>query len=263
MSSAALVLLPLIGRANPPLQLTKPLDAAGAISLITGTSVDALSGSLRGYLVHNLPPTLYDASPGWGRTIRVSKVEWRGKGLDVHPETVYKDKNDGIWRQIRFTADNLADTMVFDIRNVRNELGCLRFDVYLSFDARIYYLHQRWETGHKLYDGHSQARMRIKCSLSCEATCRLEPNDTILPDAVVRLRVLKTDLTYDNFVVEHLAGIGGEAAKILGGALKGGLKQWHPSLERALLAKAEAAIVKAGDTKEVHVSLLKLLKSKP
>jgi hypothetical protein len=63
-------------------------------------------------------------------------------------------------------------------------------------------------------------------------------------------------------VVEHIAGLGGEAAKLLGDAARGSIKQWRPSMEHELLAKANVAIVKAGDTKEVRVSLSKLLGKK-
>ena len=38
------------------------------------------------------------------------------------------------------------------------------------------------------------------------------------------------------------------------------MEQWRPSLERNLLEKADAAIVKAGDTQEVRLSVEKLLK---
>jgi hypothetical protein len=44
--------------------------------------------------------------------------------------------------------------------------------------------------------------------------------------------------------------------------VKKGLDQWHPSLERELLAKADAALVKAGDLKEVRVGLASLFQGK-
>jgi hypothetical protein len=103
--------------------------------------------------------------------------------------------------------------------------------------------------------------MRVRLTLRCEATGRLETKD-FLPEAVVRLRVVGSELGYDNFVVEHIAGLGGEAAKLLGEAAHSSLQQWRPSLERNLLARANAAIVKAGDTKEVRVGLASLLSQK-
>jgi hypothetical protein len=59
--------------------------------------------------------------------------------------------------------------------------------------------------------------------------------------------------------VIHLPGLGGDAAKVLGEAVLGTIKQVHPSMERRLLEKANAAIVKAGDTKEVRISFKALL----
>ena len=81
----------------------------------------------------------------------------------------------------------------------------------------------------------------------------------MLPDAVIRLRATKANLKYDNLVVEHAAGLGGAAAKLMGDAAHRLVSELKPSLERDLLAKADAAIVKAADTKEIHVKLGDLL----
>ena len=102
----------------------------------------------------------------------------------------------------------------------------------------------------------------MRLTLDCEALTKFEKGKKILPDAVFRLRVVKSDLGYDNLVVEHTAGVGGEAAKVLGDAVIGGMRQWKPSLERNLRDRANAAIVKAADTKEVRVNLLDLFSSK-
>ncbi|HZT80272.1 MAG TPA: hypothetical protein VFA26_08625, partial [Gemmataceae bacterium] len=75
-------------------------------------------------------------------------------------------------------------------------------------------------------------------------------------------RATKADLRYDNLVVEHVAGVGGELAKLIGDAFHGGLTQWRPALERELLARADAAIVRAADTKEVRVNLAGLFAKK-
>ena len=99
-------------------------------------------------------------------------------------------------------------------------------------------------------------------TLHCEATARLDDSGGLLPDALFRLRVLQAESGFDNFVVEHIAGLGGEAAKLLGDAARGSLKQWRPSMERELLARTNAALVKSADTKEVRVSLSKLLGKK-
>ncbi|HKA54002.1 MAG TPA: hypothetical protein VKJ47_10110 [Candidatus Binatia bacterium] len=228
-----------------------------APGLVSTKNTDALAGTLRRLLVKHAPQTLCEASPGWGETTRVANgVKWSGKHLPIHPHLMYSEKNDGQWRKFRVTPEDLADTLVFDLRNVRNaEPGRMTFDAFLSFDARVYYEKQDWDAGIRLYSGSARVRLRVKLLLRCEVTTRLEKYGTIVPDAVFRLRVTQAELGYDNFVVEHIAGVGGEAAKLLGDAAKGAIHEWRPSLERDLLARADAAIVKAGDTKEVRLGL--------
>src|SRR5262249_32535898 len=115
--------------------------------------------------------------------------------------------------------------------------------------------------GTRLYSGSVRARLRLKLNLRCEVTGRLEANG-LLPEAVIRLRVVGSDVGYENFVVEHIPGVGGEGAKVLGNAAHASLAQWRPSLERNLAEKANKAILKAADTKEVRIGLASLLGKK-
>ncbi|HEY7329610.1 MAG TPA: hypothetical protein VH592_18370 [Gemmataceae bacterium] len=247
----------------PPPAPGKPLDAGNILATLGGGSVDALAGALRGFLVKALPSPLYEDTRHWGLQKSVSEVKWRGKGIHVHPEKIEVMKNDGRWWKVCVTADRLADTLVLDLRDAQIiESGRMTFTTFVSFDTNIEFDRQVWHVGHRTYSGSIRARLRIKLTLRCEATAQLDGNGGLLPDAVFRLRVLQAESGYDNFVVEHIAGVGGEAAKLLGDAAHGTIKQWRPSMERDLLAKANAAIVKAGDTKEVRISLAKLLGKK-
>jgi hypothetical protein len=229
--------------AAPPPPLKHP-DPGALAHVLTNGSADALAGSLRGYLVQAVPDPLYEVSPGWGH------------------KSARHDKKQGDWRRIRVTAINLADSLVVDLRDVRPiEPGRMTFRVFVAFDARVNYQHQKWEAGIRLYDGSARARMRAKLTLDCELSSRVESSNLIVSDLVFRIRVQRSDLRLENLVVEHVAGVGGDAAKLLGDAVKHSLREWHPSLERDLLAKANAAIVKAGDTKEVRLSLFNLMKN--
>ena len=78
----------------------------------------------------------------------------------------------------------------------------------------------------------------------------------------MRMRVSDAKLNYFDFKVEHTAGVGGDTAKILGDAIHETVKTLKPSLEKNLRAKANAAIVKASDTKEVRLGVSKLFDSK-
>jgi hypothetical protein len=233
------------------------------LSLLSTSSTDALAGNFRGALVRSMPNPLYEGNRDWGRTKSVERIHWRGQGLHIHPEKVRTDKNDGDWRKVRITANNLADTLIFDLRNVQSpEPGRLTFTIFISFDASVLCDHQKWDEGMKLWDSTLKARLRVKLTLHCEVTARFEAQDALVPDAILRLRVVQADARYDNLVVEHVAGLGGSGARLLGEAARSILREVRPNLEADLLAKANAAIVKAGDTKEVRVRLTDLLKRK-
>jgi hypothetical protein len=226
---------------------------------LTQQEAHALAGTFRALLVEHAPRVLYEAWPGWGKTVPVARgLKWTGKH-PLRPDVTYKAKNDGTWRHVRVTADNLADSLVFDLRRVRNpQPGRMTFDVFIAFDAHVEFDQENWDKGTRVYEGSTRARLRVKLLLGCAATTRLEASGGLLPDAYFRLRVTRADLRYDNLVVEHVAGVGGEMAKVLGDAVKGSLREWHPTLERDLLTRANAAIVRAGDTKEVRLSLANL-----
>jgi hypothetical protein len=242
----------------------KPLKPASALPLLPDGSPSALAGTLRAFLIDVVPSPLYQAQPGWGHRAEVpSGLKWKGRGLRGRPSVQKSFRNHGTWRKIEVQAPNLRDSLVVDVRDVhKHEAGHMTFTVFLSFDARVNVVQEKWEWGVRVYAGSARARLRVRLALNCDCVTRLERKGWLLPDAVFRLRVLRSDLRYDNLVFEHFAGFGGTAAKVLGDTVMGRLKKWRPSLERKLLDRANAAIVKAGDTREVRISLGKLLKMK-
>src|SRR5207249_11767699 len=140
----------------------------------------------------------------------------RGRLGGLHVEVTHEPKNDGVWKRLRVDALNPAESLVFDLRNVVSPApGRITFQVFAALDAHVTYTHQRWESGLKLFDSTARAKARVKVTLDCEATTRLE-NGVLLPDLVIELKVTKADVKYDNLKFEHVAGVGGEAAQLIG-----------------------------------------------
>src|SRR5262249_24545453 len=154
-------------------------------------------------------------------------------------------------------------SLVVDLRDWKYpDRDHMTFTAYLAFDADVNFEQQIWESGLRLYSGSVRARLRVHLNLQCEVLLRTEAGTSFLPDLVFRLRVVKSDLKYDNLVLEHVAGIGGTGARVLGDALRSHIQQWHPSLERDMIARANEAIVKPADTREVRLGLSSLVNSK-
>jgi len=236
-----------------------PLTAAAQSP--PATAAEDLARVLRSLLLANLPDPLVQSQRGWGQTKEVwNGTKWRGQGLGVHPVPQKKAKNHGTWRRIRVNVERPEATLKLAVGNLqRPEPGRLTFDVFVACDANILFEQQIWDAGVRLYSGETRARSKALIGLNCESVTRVEKGKGLLPDAVIRLRVLNSYLHYDDLVVEHTAGVGGTAAKLLGDAVIGLVKEVKPDLERELREKANAAIVKAGDTKEVRLSLGKLI----
>jgi hypothetical protein len=169
----------------------------------------------------------------------------------------YAQRKHGTWRKVRITAN--PNTIIVDLRDIKQEAGRTTFSVLIAFKAHVEYVRQKWASGVRLLDQSVRARLQVKVPLQCEFTSRIEMTDKLIPDMVIRLRVLSCNLQYDHLVCEHFAGFGGTTAKVVGDLIMTSLQKWHPSMERNLLAKANAAIVKAADTKEVRIELGKLL----
>jgi len=262
--AAICAVAPASALAGFPTSLNKPQTSEALLSTFLGTSTDAVAGAFRGYLAKNLPPILYEDAPNWGHQANVLKrIDLRGKGSMLHFEKIYTLKNHGEWRKIQMRAPNLADNLVFDIRNLqRPESGKLAFDIFMSMDTEIEYEQQNWANGLRLYSGSATVDARLKLNLQCELTTRLEKSESVVPDLIVGIKIIEAHLAYDNLKTEHIAGVGGEAARVLGDAVKGGLDKWKPDMERDLLAKADAAIVKAGQAKEVRLSVSELIEGK-
>jgi hypothetical protein len=239
------------------------VPGAPPVPLLSGSAKDELAGDLRGLLLRHMPQPLYQKETNWGHQEMVRRRHVRGKLGNLRVEITREPKNDGVWKRLRVDALAPAESLVFDLRQVVSPApGRITFQVFTALDTYLTYTHQRWESGLRLFDASARAKARVKVTLDCEATTRFE-NGVLLPDLVIELKVTKADVRYDNLKFEHVAGLGGEAAQMIGELAHTAISQWRPSVERDALAKANAAIVKAGQHKEVRLSLAKLFKATP
>lgn len=217
----------------------------------------ALSALFRDLLLTHLPEPLVETKRNWGQQKPApGKVIRRLEGQML---------NDGHWQAVRVQALDPAKTLALAIGElVHPGPGKSTFNAYLGLDVRLTVENQFWKRGVRLYSGETRARCRAALKLACEVTDKLETKPgSLLPDVVFRVRVASADLNYADLVCEHTAGLDGDAAAKLGAVMHDLIKQAKPNLERDLLAKANAAVVKAADTKEVRVAFDRVLTGKP
>jgi len=223
-------------------------------------SLPQVAEMMKPFLIEAIPPVLFEQSRNWGKTSRTPHaIHWHG----LRPEIVKTPRNDGHWQKLRLSPRNLAGTLDFRMTPARTiDSERQTFQVYLSFVTTIDYEHQLWESGVRLYSGSTRARVRVKLWMDIENTVRLEAKKSIVPDLVFRLKATNAKLAYEDLVVEHTAGVGGTAAKLIGQMIEDTIREVQPDLERKMLEKAGAAIVRAADTREIRIGLGSVLKGK-
>jgi hypothetical protein len=68
--------------ASGPVPAGKTVEAGKVLALLQDGSPEAVAAALRAFLVDAVPPTLYEARPGWGRQAEVpAGVKWKGKAI--------------------------------------------------------------------------------------------------------------------------------------------------------------------------------------
>ncbi len=240
----------------PPPAPSPPLVRAQPPESVAAAEVRELEKTLRDLLLKNLPEPIVKSASGWGKQQDVV-VGGRLKGMPIK-----ELRNDGTWRRMSVSASNPAQTLAIGITDaIYPDPGRLTFTAMIGLDCRLKFEQQLWQNGLRLYSGETRGRCRAALLLKCEVVSRTEKKPgSLLPDVVFRVRATEAQLFYQDVVIEHTAGIGGDGAKLLGEATLYTLKHAKPDVERDLLTKANAAIVKAADSKELRVSFDALVK---
>jgi hypothetical protein len=219
-------------------------DLSSLILRVLTDSQSAMAGALRNELVDKLPSPLAETSPGWGHTKRIGG----------------SNKKQGKWRKVRLDALNPRDTLVIDVRDIKPAAdGSVAFSTFLLCDARVEYTEHIYEAGIRVLATSARARLRLHLQVDCQASASLDGSNAWVPDVVLTIRATKAHVTYDNLVLEHAIGVGGDAARLMGDGLKNALHELRPGLEASWLAKADAAVVKAAHAREVRLHLGKLI----
>jgi len=226
----------------------------------TPDTLQSVSVAMRPLIVEAMPAVLYEKKDNWGNQREsFARLVFRG----IKPVVEKTPKNDGYWKALKVVPQELNRSFHFKITDVK-EVSAEKqtFKAKFGFQAGIEFDHQVWESGVRLFAGNTRARVQLDMDMDVENIIKLETDKSGLPNLVFRLKVTKAELNYHDLVVEHTAGVGGSAAKLIGDGMHSAIKQWKPSIERSLLERANGAIVKAADTKEIVIGLSGFVKKK-
>jgi hypothetical protein len=224
---------------------------------------EAVAKMLRDLVQKNLPDPLTKGSEKWGHQ-ETLMVRYR-EGFLKWSAPVEEKRNDGLWRRF--------DVRIPDPKGIKLEVTELthpepeRTDITITSTCErvdIHFEHQLWRNGRRLYAGETRAHCKAGIVLKAEVVTKTEfKKGELIPEVTIKFKATEAKLSYENVVVEKTAGIDGPAAALLGDLVLKTIKAVTPDLEKDLLEKANAAIVKAAGEREFKVTLGKVTEVKP
>jgi hypothetical protein len=225
---------------------------------------EALTEVLQDLLKKNLPDPVTRSNHNWGHQKAVTSKVIHRDGLRFWSEEVQEMKNDGTWRRadVRITDPNKIALAVTELTHPEDgkmlaTVSAVAERVDLHFEQQI------WKTGMRLYGGETRGHCRGALVLKAEITTKTDfKKGLFFPTVTLKVQVTKAELYYEKLVIDHTAGLDGDAAKAIGDVAIQIVKAIKPNLEKDLLEKADAAIVKAAQKKELTLTLDKLMAGK-
>ena len=233
---------------------------------MTAEEMKSLSNVARQLVLKYLPDPALSTKRNWDHQKEVIvRIDGERKGpFNWKFEPKKELKNDGHWTAIKLSAIDPETKLRIELKDVTTpEPGKTTFTAIVTGPVKFDFEQQLWKAGIRIFSGETRGRCDTTTVLDCESTSKLDwAPGKLLPAQILRVKVTKADVNYENLKIEHTAGVGGDAAKTVGETVLKAVKLMKPNLEKDLLKKANDAIVKAGDSKEIRLELEKLVAGK-
>jgi hypothetical protein len=248
----------------PPAVIPAALKAPRSIEQPKPEEVAAISRLMRDMALKHMPDPLLKANHNWGKQkeFAVGRVMLRNPNR-VGPEMPRELFNDGLWRRFTITARDPAETFGIGITElVRPADDTLLVTINVAMDINFRMEQQLWKRGLQLYSGETRGHCKGGVQLKATVSHKLEfKPGSLVPDVILKITTTDAKLFYDKLVIEHTAGLDGADAQAVADWVLDLVKKIKPDLEKELLEKGNAAIVKAAGTKEIKLQLDKLIKA--
>jgi hypothetical protein len=223
---------------------------------------EAIGKLLRDLALKHMPDPLVKANDGWGKQKEfvVGGVMLRNPKR-FGPEAPRVVVNDGLWRRFAVTARKPDETLAVGVTEMtRPELNTTLLTVTVAMDVNFRMEQQLWKRGLMLYSGETRGHCKSALKLKTIVVNKSEVKPgALLPEVTLTIKVTDAKLFYDDVVIDHTAGLDGQDAQAVGQLVIELVKAIKPDLEKQLLEKANAAILKELASKDIKVQLDKLL----
>lgn len=247
----------------PPLVKPLALKAPPEVPQPGAEEVAAISKLLRDMALEKMPDPLLQAHDGWGQQKEFAVGRILLRNPQRVPEWPRELFNDGLWRRFTISPRAPEKTFALGITDlVKPAPDTMHLTINVAMDINFKMEQQLWKRGLRLYSGETRGHCQGAVQLKVRVVSKTVPKPgSFFPDVLLTITTHDAKIFYDKIVIDHTAGLDGQPAQAIGDLVIDLIKTIKPDLERQLLEKGNAAIVKAAGTKEVKVELNKLMKS--
>ncbi len=242
--------------AKPEPKLPKPIPP----------EAEFVAKMLREMLVAKIPDPLTKSNQNWGHQKAVTVVKHQREGLRFWTAPVQEFHNDGVWRRVELRIPDPAKVSVAITELTYQPDGKVLATVAMACERVDVKMEQQiWRNGLRLYAGETRAHCAAGLLLKATVTTKTEYKKGSfipIPEVTLQVRATEAFLYHNEIIVDHTAGLDGDAANAVGDLLVRVVKAVKPDLEGDMLEKANAAILKAAGTREFKLALDKILGAK-
>lgn len=248
---------PKVDPAVKPIELKAPKD----LPQPKPEEAAAIAKLMREMALQKMPDPLVKSNDGWGKQKEFVVGKRMLRNPNKFPDAPTELFNDGLWRRFTVSARDPEKTFAVGFAElVRPNADQLNVTLNVAMDINFRMEQQLWLRGRQLYSGETRGHCKAAVQLKAVVRHKTEfKPGTLLPE--INLKVMTTDakIFYEGLTIDHTAGLDGEDAKKVGDLVIDLVKSVKPDLEKQLLEKGNAAIVKAAGTKEIKLELDKLM----
>ncbi|MCS7021638.1 MAG: hypothetical protein NZ703_04595 [Gemmataceae bacterium] len=217
----------------------------------------ALTRILTDLFRRHLPDPLAQSSENWGHQKEVSGTRRRIKDWRIITEPYQERRNEGLWRRLTLRVPQ-RDRLQVGVQNISfPRRGCVEGTVLtVAENVALQLEQQHWCNGLRLYACDIRAHCKAGLTLQAAVSSRQErPLGALLPTYVLKVHVHEARLDYADLKVDHILGLDGKAAQVVGDTIRELIRRFKPDFENQLRRRAEAAVIRATDNRELYLTL--------
>jgi len=213
-----------------------------------------LADVLKDLVAKNLPHDIaFDKNDSWGHQAHVPTLH----GVQV----VEVLRNHGNWQKMKAVCQDLPHAIRVRVSDLHYSADSASCTVHVHLPATLEYEHKTWQNGIQVQGSHGRARFRFQAMVVLAAKIHFDGKGELVADEVREVRVVSTKVHCDEFVCENVNGVGGDAAKIIGGKVEHAFHDWQLALEQNMQAKVCSAILQAGQTPQAAAAMARAINS--